>query len=129
MKILRGEKDGGDESNVRMWGIEIKWLFSILVLDFGFGSREAFHEHAFNSVSWVLTGGLREAHVNGDFDLHGPSFWPVVTRRKTFHKVSGMRRSNRVLTIRGPWKATWRERLPLEGNRVRTLTHGRKEIG
>ncbi len=129
MKILWGSKDGGPESNVRMWGIEIKSMFSILVLNFGLGSREAYHEHAFNSWSWVLSGLLREVFSNGEPAIwYRPSLRPVRTLRTTWHKVQGWTGSNWVLTIRGPWSSTWRERLPLEGDRVRTLTHGRKEI-
>jgi hypothetical protein len=129
VKILWGSKDGGPESNVRMWGIEIKMLGSIILLNFGIGSREAFHTHAFNSWSWVLSGGLLERFEGGGHDrFHEPSMYPVKTLRTTYHKVIGCRFSNWVLTIRGPWCETWRERLPLEGNRERTLTHGRKEI-
>ncbi len=60
MKILWGSKDGGPESNVRMWGIESKHFGSVLLLSFAEGSREAFHAHAFSAVSWLLSGCLIE---------------------------------------------------------------------
>lgn len=70
MKILLGQKDGGPDSNVRMRGLEIKGLCSVLELHFAPGSREAYHSHAFNAVSWVLSGALWEdghAHAHHGF--------------------------------------------------------------
>ena len=49
MKLFKYMKDGGPESTV--WGyflIEIKSLFTIVLLHFKNGSREAYHNHAFN---------------------------------------------------------------------------------
>jgi hypothetical protein len=134
MKFLWGSKDGGPESNVRMWGFEWKQVCSILILNFGKGSREAFHTHAFNSISWVLTGGLLEYLILGGHIMppaspkrYPPSLKPAMTTRSTFHKVEGMTDSNWVITFRGPWVDKWREYLPNLG-KFRTLTHGRKEI-
>ena len=126
MKFFTTMKDGGPESTV--WGYflaEIKTLFSIVLLRFENGSREAFHEHAFNCFSWVLKGELHEEMLDGGTIIHRASWWPFVTRRSTFHKVSSKGRSW-VLSFRGPWKGTWREYLP--NGVMQTLTHGRKVI-
>lgn len=63
MKFLETTKDGGAESTVwAHWLIEIKGLFSVALLRFEDGTRDAFHSHAFNCVSWVLRGCLVEQH-------------------------------------------------------------------
>mgnify|MGYP001575993171 CR=1 FL=1 len=57
MKLFYYGKDGGPESHVwGFWLIEAKSLFSIVLLRFENGTREAYHSHAFNSLSWVLRG-------------------------------------------------------------------------
>jgi hypothetical protein len=127
MKFLWGDKDGGPESKVYVWGLEIKSLFSVLALKFELGSREAYHSHAFNAISWVLKGGLNEHMLDGPTNYYGASRTPVVTRRATFHKVMGLGNPSWVLTFRGPWANTWLEFLP-KAKRFITLTHGRKEI-
>lgn len=128
MKFCYVGKDGGPESTVwGFWPIEIKSLFSVALLCFEDGSREAYHSHAFNSVSWVLTGKLYE-YKHGDVsygEFYTPSLKPIWTPREMFHKVSSIGRSW-VLTFRGPWAKTWKEYLPLEG-RERTLKSGRIE--
>lgn len=127
MKLFSYGKDGGPDSTVwGFWLIEIKSLFSVALLCFEDGSREAYHSHAFNSVSWLLRGSLEENMLEGDFLVHLPSILPIITRRKVFHKVSSVGRSW-VLTFRGPWSPTWKEYLPAE-NRERTLKSGRVEV-
>lgn len=124
------KKDGGPESKVYAWGIEIKSLFSILILKFEKGSREASHTHAFNSLSWLLKGALLEVTRNGSWIGHfryQPSLKPIRTPRSCYHEVKGIEEANWVLTFRGPWSKTWKEYLPKE-NREVTLTHGRREI-
>lgn len=119
-------KDGGPESYV--WGlfiIAIKRLFSVVLLRFENGSREAYHSHAFNCFSWVLRGHLTEYHLDGRVEEHPTSWRPFVTRRSTFHKVVSEGRSW-VLSFRGPWARTWRESTS-EGERV--LTWGRRVVG
>lgn len=109
MKFFSKAKDGGPDSTVTgYWLIEWKGLFSIALLRFDHGSREAFHNHAFNSLSWVLTGELREEHMNGTVEFHNRSLAPIVTKRRTFHRVfsSG---TSWVLTFRGPWRKHWWE--------------------
>ena len=125
MKFLTTVKDGGAESTV--WAhilFEIKSLASIMLLRFEDGSREAYHSHAFDSVSWVLRGRLVEFHHNGSIDIHTPGVLPIITRRSTFHMVRSTGRTW-VLTFRGPWANTWQE--IVAGRRI-TLTHGRKEV-
>lgn len=127
MKLLRICKDGGDKSTV--WGlffIEIKSLFSVALLCFENGSRDAYHTHAFNSVSWVLRGRLFEHHYpHHELEIYDPSLYPIITRRTTFHKVVSKGRTW-VLTFRGPWTDIWDEYIPGKG--LIALTHGRKEI-
>ncbi len=127
MKLFSYGKDGGDESTVwGFWLAEIKSLFSIVVLCFEDGSRDAFHSHAFHSISWVLSGRLVEQHLSGRGNVHGASWRPVVTYRDTFHKVKSEGRSW-VLSFRGPWSRTWEEFRPGE-QRFVTLQSGRTEV-
>ena len=128
MKMFYIGKDGGVSSRVTgFWLVEIKNLFSIALLHFDAGSREAFHTHAFNSVSWLLRGGLVEKFTDGRTRFHRASFKPIITRRYDFHQVHGLTGLNLVLTFRGPWVDKWQEYLPCE-NRSVTLTHGRVEV-
>jgi hypothetical protein len=132
MKLFHIAKDGGSESNVTgYWLIESKMFFSIALLRFSKSSREAFHNHAFNAVSWMLKGELKEdvLHYPGrtTVTLYSPSIRPIYTSRKTFHKVFGIADTTWVFTLRGPWKDTWQEFLP-KLNKYITLTNGRKII-
>lgn len=127
MRILTVTKDGGEESTVwAYWLIEIKSLFSIALLCFENGSRDAYHTHAFNSISWLLWGQLEEeiADVYEVSAIYSPSVKPIHTRRETFHKVTSYGRSW-VLTFRGPWVDRWSERV---GDSRLTLTHGRNVV-
>lgn len=129
MKILSYGKDGGPNSTVwGFWFIEWKSLFSVAVLVFENGSREAYHNHAFNSISWVLKGKLIEEILDAPEDdwvkRYFPSIKPIFTKRNTFHKVTSEGRSW-VLTFRGPWAKEWKEYLPKTDEFV-TLESGRK---
>ena len=134
MKIFSMMKDGGPES--RVWGywlIEAKKLFSVVLLHFKDGSREAYHSHAFNSISWVLRGKLTEEQLllkqpgltRSSFYIYKPSFKPIWTARDNMHKVSSTG-DTWVLSFRGPWAKYWQEYLPAE-DRFVTLTNGRVE--
>ena len=130
INIMIGKKDGGPFSKVDCWGIEIKLLFSILVCRFGKNSRDAFHSHAFNSTSWLLTGKLTEINIDpgiGDNSCvskyHHPSIKPIITHRDTFHKVLGDKDSNWIITFRGRWIDEWEE---INSDGYQVLTHGRK---
>lgn len=135
-RLLWKAKDGGPDSNVTgYWLIECKRLFSIALLKFAPGSREAFHSHAFNALSWILRGKLREeVLIDGDFDLVGSyyvdlpaSFKPVYTPRDRTHRVYS-EGTTWAITFRGPWAKTWREffqpKLGRKGKWV-TLSDGR----
>lgn len=136
MKLFFKGKDGGPESNVTgYWLIEWKEAFSIVLLCFAKGSREAYHNHAFNAWSWVLLGWIREyvlfagledkelAEMN---DMR-PSFKPVFTARERMHKVYGMADKTWVISFRGPWMNTWKEFFDKTRQFV-TLTHGRQMV-
>ncbi len=129
MKLFSKSKDGGPESTVTAyWLVELKWLFSIAVLRFDSGSRDAYHSHAFDCASWLLRGKLEENFVDGEQKpkTYQPGFCPIITRRSTFHKVTSIGTSW-VLTFRGPWSKTWREYLPVHSRYVE-LSSGRKEV-
>lgn len=130
MKFLQTTKDGGAESTVwAHWLIEIKSLFSVALLRFEDGTRDAYHSHAFDCVSWVLRGKLIEDNWGEAQQQYSPSLRPVITRRSTYHRVRSVGRTW-VLTFRGPWSKTWREAVPngQGGYAERTLTHGRKQV-
>lgn len=133
MKYLFKSKDGGSESNVTgYWLIESKSLFSVVLLRFDEGSREAYHNHAFTSISWVLSGMLHERvfvdtnSIDKPRMLH-PSIKPVLTYKNTMHKVFGMAKYSWVISFRGPWNSTWKEYFA-SSNKFETLTHGRKVL-
>lgn len=124
MKILNKSKDGGDLSTVyAYWLVEIKSLFSIVLLKFEGDSRECYHTHAFNSISWLLYGKLTEYFLNGTYKEYYPSIFPIITKREPFHKVSSTNNSY-VISFRGKWLNVWKENTQEAGSYY--LTHGRK---
>lgn len=128
MKFFRRRKDGGRESTVTgYWLVEIKSLFSIVLLRFDGASREAFHTHSFNCFSWVVSGGLRETLIDGRTRFYSPSWFPFITRRTDFHMVDSLTSTTWVLSFRGPWRKRWQEYLPKTDEFV-TLTNGRREV-
>lgn len=126
-KILSKSPDGGKDSGVTAYFlIEWKPLFSIAILHFKIGSREAFHSHAFHALTWWLKGKVTEVKaisLSPD-KVYTPSLIPKFTSRSNFHKVVA-HKDTWALTIRGPWKDTWEE---YKGGNLITLTHGRKEV-
>lgn len=127
MKLFFKRKDGGEKSTVTGWWlIEWKSLFSIVLLRFDEGSREAFHNHAFNGLTWWLSGEVEEQLIDGTSKTWKPSIFPKYTPRNCFHRVFGIK-TTYALSFRGPWNKTWKEYIPQEGRYV-TLTNGRKEI-
>lgn len=109
MKVFKKGKDGGPDSTVYgYWLIELKKLFSIVLLCFEGESRDAYHSHAFNSLSWLISGHLDEEFRDGTGHCIAPSWKPVITKRETFHKVSSIGQSW-VLSFRGPWVKIWHE--------------------
>lgn len=118
--------DGGLESGVTGYFlVEWKPFFSIGLLHFKKGSREAFHSHAFNAVTFWLKGSVTEVKWP---TLSGRAFSaglkPKYTPRENFHKVVA-HDDTYALTLRGPWLDYWYEFK--QGKRF-TLTHGRKVV-
>lgn len=126
MNILKVTKDGGPLSRVwAYWLIEIKRLFSVVLLRFEDGTRDVYHSHAFNSIAWVLRGKLREEFLDGRVREHLPSLRPFRVGRDDFHQVKSIGRTW-VFNLRGPWTKTWLEYNPVDG-KTSTLTNGRVE--
>jgi hypothetical protein len=138
-RLFYVKPDGGKDSGVTAYFlIEWKVLFSIGILHFKKGSREAYHTHAFNALTWWLKGKVTEAKLNAGFKSNGelinkseditqeykPSLIPKFTSRSNFHKVIA-HEDTYALTFRGSWRNTWVE---FKTNKIINLTHGRKEI-
>jgi len=128
MKILTAMKDGGPKSHVTgFFLVEIKSLFSVVLLRFAQGTREAFHSHAFNALTFWLRGSVMEEHTTGLYRMWMPGDVKY-TPRNCFHKVDSLFGNSWALSFRGPWAKTWKEYLQEEDKFV-TLTHGRKIVG
>lgn len=127
MRFLSKAKDGGPKSTVTgYWLLELKKLFSIVLLRFDDGSRDEFHNHAFNSLNWVIKGKVFEQLRDKSVTEHLPSWFPILTRRDRMHRVVS-RGTTWVFSIRGPWVDVWTEYDPWRG-RFTDLTHGRVEV-
>lgn len=125
MKFFAKRKDGGPESTVTgYWLAEIKSLFSVVLLRFDDGSRDAYHSHAFHSLNWIIKGQVKEELLDGELHEYRPSVLPIFTSRERFHKVVS-KGTTWVFSIRGPWVDTWQE---LNSKGFQTLTHGRKVV-
>lgn len=139
-RLFYVKPDGGKDSGVTAYFlIEWKKFFSIGILKFNEGSREAYHNHAFNALTFWLKGSVTEVKLidepKRDFgdivsykttEEHDyiPSLKPKYTSRNNFHKVVA-HENTWALTFRGPWIDYWKE---YKNDRYITLTHGRKEI-
>ncbi len=124
-RLFYTKPDGGKGSGVRAFFlIEWKVLFSIGILRFNKGTREAFHSHAFNAFTWWLTGSVIEIKKDGQEKDYKPSIMPKYTSKDNCHKVLA-HKNTWALTIRGPWQDTWNE---YRDGKLITLTHGRVEI-
>lgn len=125
MKFMSKGKDGGKKSHVwGFWLIEVKSLFSIVLLRFDPGTREAFHTHAFNAFTFWLKGRVTEHHLSGEEKVWTPQLMPKLTRRNCYHKVYA-HETTWALSFRGPWQKTWKEHA--DGVET-TLTNGRKIV-
>lgn len=124
MRFLNKSHDGGKDSGVTGYFlIEIKSLFSIVLLKFNKGTREAYHNHAFNALTFWLKGNVLEHKLDGQ-TLEWKSGNVKYTPRDNFHKVEALSETW-ALCLRGPWKDQWNES---RNNKLITLTHGRKEV-
>ena len=129
-RLFYKKYDGGIESGViGYFLIEWKILFSIGLLRFSKGSRENYHSHAFNAITWWLKGKVREeTHINSWYISNKnftTSIIPKITTRSKVHKVHSVS-TTWALTFRGPWSDTWYE-VDKDGNKI-TLTHNRKIV-
>lgn len=128
MKFFSSGTDGGDKSGVTgFWLFEIKWLFSIALLRFAKGTRENYHSHAFNALTWFISGKVEEQHLNKEPMYWTPSLKPKYTPRSTFHRVNALE-DTWAFTIRGPWSKTWYEYDPHDEKYIE-LKSGREIIG
>jgi hypothetical protein len=126
-------KDGGPDSPVSFYGIEIKCLFSIGVLKFSEGRRESFHTHAFEALTWFLSGSLEEQRLwsvslygtNVEFLSYTKSLLPKYTSKDNMHRVLAKKESL-CFTLRGPWAINWKEYEPIK--RVITTFSAGREI-
>lgn len=124
-RIFYIKPDGGKESGVTGYFlIEWKILFSIAILVFKTGSREAFHNHAFNALTWWIAGSVTEEKFNGQVKNFLPSLRPKFTPRNNCHRIIAHRRSY-AITFRGPWLDYWYE---IKNGVKIFMTHGRIEI-
>lgn len=122
MKFLQKSPDGGKDSGVTgFFVVEVKPLFSIVILRFNKGTREAYHSHAFHALTFWLKGRVREEHLNGETKWFSGGMLKY-TPRTVFHRINALETSY-AISFRGPWKNTWKE--SRSGEFV-TLTHGRK---
>lgn len=128
MKFMKWGKDGGPESGVYgFWLVEIKSLFSVVFLRFDQDDRKTYHSHAFNAITWWLSGEVEEQHRDGKSVRWRPSFLPKYTPRSCFHKVIPIKRTY-AISIRGPWSKRWFE-YRKDTQTLTTLEHGRKVVG
>ena len=125
MKFFTKSKDGGPESPVDAYFLfEIKSLCTVALLRFNPGSREALHTHAFNALTWFISGSLVEQDADGSHHIYRRKWLPKLTRRTKNHRVIADRTSW-CFTIRGPWSSTWTEDTETHHT---VLTHGRKIV-
>lgn len=126
-QLFSKAKDGGKESPVDGYFLfEIKGLCSVALLKFNEGQRESFHSHAFNALTWFLSGDLEEERVDGTMYKYKRSWIPKITSKTNVHRVKANKNSW-CLTLRGRWEDSWFE-VDRELKLKTHLTHGRKVI-
>jgi len=123
MNIFKWSTDGGKTSGVNgFFIIEWKRVFSCVILKFNLGTREAYHNHAFNAKTLWLRGHVREHLLGGQVREWKAWQWKS-TPRMLAHKIEALTTSW-AISFRGPWHPTWTE---WRQENVVVLTHGRKE--
>ena len=124
MRFLSKSHDGGRDSGVTGYFlIEAKPLFSIVLLRFSKGTRDAYHNHAFNALTIWLKGRVIEHLIDGSSrGWRGGNV--KYTPRDCFHKVEALT-VTWALSFRGPWSDRWNES---RSEKLVTLTHGRTVI-
>lgn len=125
MKFFTKMKDGGPDSPVEGYFLfEIKGLCSVALLKFNKGTREAYHTHAFNALTWFIKGNMREEKFRHSLcSVYTRSLLPKVTMRDNNHRVVA-EEDSWCFTLRGPWSKYWTETNPRTGATTK-LTHGR----
>jgi hypothetical protein len=135
-RLFSVRPDGGKDSGVTAYFlIEWKPVFSIGILHFKNGSREAFHTHAFHAITWWLKGEVTEHRVISPIPIidgkvetitkkFKSSFKPKFTSRDNLHKIES-HGNTYALTFRGRWVDYWFE---FRGRALICLTNGRKTL-
>lgn len=109
MKIFTKRHDGGLDSGVTgYWLIECKSLFSIVLLRFLPSTKEAYHSHAFNAITWWIKGTATEEFPNKPSIIWKPSFRWKVTPKTNIHRYR-VEKPAWAISIRGPWETYWKE--------------------
>lgn len=127
MRLFQKVKDGGPESPVDAYFlIELKGLFSVALLKFNEGHRESYHSHAFDALTWFLSGELVEDNLHAHPERYRRGILPKVTPRSQMHRVKAYKDSW-CLTLRGPWNDKWQEYNP-DTKMFTVLTNGRKIV-
>lgn len=127
MKLLQHGPDGGAGSPVTgYWWIEIKQLFSIVLLRFAPGGRDVYHSHAFAALTWFLWGRAVELFPGSAERVWLPSLRPKYTPRTCVHKVKTTT-TTWALSFRGPWRRHWHE--VNDQGEVTTLAWNRRVVG
>lgn len=88
------------------WIIEIKWLFSIVILQFTPGCRENFHTQPFNSLTWWMSEA--EEHTPNSKKSLKPGWIPTYTPRDKLHRIN-TETTTWAISIRGKWVDTLKE--------------------
>ena len=111
IKVFECTKDGGPDSPVTAYFlIEWKDCFSIALLKFNVGGREAYHTHAFNALTWFLKGSMVEQDIGGEVYVYRRRLLPKHTPRTKNHRVLA-KEVSWCITLRGPWVQVWTEHL------------------
>lgn len=110
MKFFTKMKDGGPDSPVEGYFLfEIKGLCSVALLKFNKGTRETYHTHAFNALTWFIKGSMREKRYGCALcSVYTRSLLPKVTMRDNNHRVVA-EEDSWCFTLRGPWSKYWTE--------------------
>ena len=125
--LFKSSYDGGINSGVNgFWLIEWKPCFSLVFLKFNKGTRENYHNHAFNAYTWFLWGNVTEHHKDGRKLKWYPSLWPKYTPKECFHKVEA-HEDTYAFSIRGPCDIMWKEYNEEKDEEI-NLTHGREIV-
>lgn len=130
MKLFERAKDGGPSSPVEAFFLfEIKNFASVALLKFNEGTRENYHSHAFNALTWFLFGDMvEEKLVDGKIvsSKYRRSLFPKYTAKDNLHKVVA-NKTSWCFTLRGKWQSTWYE-YNEDNNLKITMTNGRRII-